>query len=416
MNKKSKKAYEKAMDYYEKGKINKALEVCELELAQNLRNSNILNFKGLLLYQRGELNEAITVWKFNKDINNDIVAQNYINNAMADKERLELYKEGEHALKQLKIDRALELFKRCSESDFNSIKVNTGIGLCYQKKGDFFKAKEYVDKALNLDKSAVTANILKKELEESIKYYNPQKSSEKIFRFVASLMIVIVLSFAGYSIVMKRNILMSQDKVHQNENDESEIKENIESKPEVIQKDIKNEPDTINNFNKEKVETLINNKDYDGIYDAIKDVKEESIGSDNREAYKQAIDLIKSDGVSKFYEYGLWYFNQGNYSDAKDQLDKAYKYCEGNNLKEHIIFYRASTTLKQSDNKAAIQQYEEYYNQYSDGSYIQEVLYELALLNNPENKDKSKYYANTLAEKYPNSLYVNDKIINIINN
>lgn len=122
------------MDYYEKGKLNKALEICEFELAKGLDNSDILNLKGLLLYQKGDLNEAITVWKLNKDINNDAVAQNYIKGTISDKKRLELYKEGEQALKQLKIDRALELFKMCAESDFNAIKVNTGLGLCYQKK------------------------------------------------------------------------------------------------------------------------------------------------------------------------------------------------------------------------------------------------------------------------------------------
>ena len=51
----------------------------------------------------------------------------------------------------------------------------------------------------------------------------------------------------------------------------------------------------------------------------------------------------------KFYDYGLWYFNQGNYVDAGISLDKAYTYCEGNNLKEHVLFYRASNSLKKSD-------------------------------------------------------------------
>ena len=137
MDKKSKKAYDKAMMYYEKGKINKALDVCESALSENLKNSAVLNFKGLLLYQKGELNEAITVWKINKDFNNDSMAKNYINDAKADEFRLQLYKEGEKQLKQFNIDKAIDIFKKCSESDFNAIKVSTALGLCYQKKRKF---------------------------------------------------------------------------------------------------------------------------------------------------------------------------------------------------------------------------------------------------------------------------------------
>ena len=122
---------------------------------------------------------------------------------------------------------------------------------------------------------------------------------------------------------------------------------------------------------------------------------------------------MKSKGVSKFYEYGLWYFNKNNYSDAKISLDKAYTYCEGNSLKEHILFYRASNSFKESDNQTALVQYEEYYNQYPKGIYVQETLYELALLSNAVDKGKSKTYANALINNFPNSIYINDNIVSI---
>ena len=34
--------------------------------------------------------------------------------------------------------------------------------MCYQKKGDLYRAKEYIDKALSIDKNAITAKLLKK--------------------------------------------------------------------------------------------------------------------------------------------------------------------------------------------------------------------------------------------------------------
>ena len=95
MNKKAEKAYNKAMDYYEKGKINKVLEICEEILSEGLDNATVLNFKGLLLYQKGRLSEAVTAWRIDQDINNDEIAGNYIKDSEADKNRLDLYKQGE---------------------------------------------------------------------------------------------------------------------------------------------------------------------------------------------------------------------------------------------------------------------------------------------------------------------------------
>ncbi|CAH0435011.1 Conserved hypothetical protein [Clostridium neonatale] len=134
MEKKSRKLYEKAMSLYEQGKIDNALDICELALSEELNNSSILNFKGMLLYQKGRLNEAITVWKLNKELNNDTIASNYIKDAQSDFERLDLYERSEEALKKLNIELALELLSRCALSDFNSIKVNTGLAICYQKR------------------------------------------------------------------------------------------------------------------------------------------------------------------------------------------------------------------------------------------------------------------------------------------
>jgi outer membrane protein assembly factor BamD (BamD/ComL family) len=132
--------------------------------------------------------------------------------------------------------------------------------------------------------------------------------------------------------------------------------------------------------------------------------------------YKQAIDLMKNQGISKFYEYGLWSFNQNNYSEARISFDKAYTYCEGSSIKEHILFYRASNSLKESNISIALTQYEEYYKQYPNGVYAQETLYELALLNKIVDKEKSKSYANSLINDFPGSIYINDNIASIVGN
>ena len=83
-------------------------------------------------------------------------------------------------------------------------------------------------------------------------------------------------------------------------------------------------------------------------------------------------------------------------------------------MKEHVLFYRASTSLKEENKQLALEQYEEYYKQYPKGVYTQEALYELALLMKNVDKEKSKYYANALINNFPSSIYINDNIVNIV--
>jgi len=395
-----------------------------------LDNPPALNFKGLLLYQKGNLNEAITAWKINKDLNDDDMAQNYIQDAMADEKRMDLYREGEQSLKQLKIDTALELFKRCAESDFNSIKVNIGIGMCYQKKGDFYRAKEYVDKALSIDKNAITAKIIEKELKEEGVYSEDKNSSKGFLIGITSLFVILAIAAGGYLIFSKfknkdftiniheakGNEVIDEKKNTTEDAKEAEVKEISEVKPETTSKEIVKEESKNTSFNKEKLKTLMENNDLDGVYEQLKEVKKESISSEDLTVYKQAIDLMKNQGIAKFYEYGLWSFNQNNYSEARISFDKAYTYCEGSSIKEHILFYRASNSLKESNIPIALAQYEEYYKQYPKGVYTQEALYELALLNKTVDKEKSKSYANSLINNFPSSIYINDNIVSIVKN
>lgn len=421
MNRKANRYYAKAMGNYEKGNINKALDICEEILMEGLHNPVVLNFKGLLLYQKGNLNEAITAWKINKELNNDDIAANYIKDAENDKERIDLYRQGEQALKQLKIDKALELFEKCAESDFNTIKVNTGIAMCYQKKGDLYRAKEYVEKALSIDKNAVTAKIIKKELKEDGIYLESQNSSKIVLITITILVLILGIAAGGYSILLKskeeNSVVISEeiaeDKINTENNDiqEEEIDNSNVAPAETVKEDSNIVP-----FDSGKIKTLIDNNDLDGLYVELKNLKEDSISNNDIEIYHQAINLMKTQGVSKFYEYGQWYFNQGEYSNAKSSFDKAYSYCEGNILKEHIIFYKASTSLRLEENQKALIEYEEYYNNYPKGVYVQEVLYELALLSNPQDKEKGKFYANVLITEFSGSIYINDNIVNILNN
>lgn len=423
MNKKAQKAYGKAMDYYEKGKINKALEICEEILSEGLDNAPVLNFKGLLLYQKGNLSEAVTVWRINQDINNDEMAGNYIKDSEADKNRLDLYKQGEKALNQLKIDNALEAFNRCAESDFNAIKVNIGIGMCYQKKGDFYRAKEYIDKALRIDESVVAAKIINKELKENGVYSEASNSSKGALIVITSLVVIAALTVGAYIVMTKLknkdifHVINEKNGIQASEEQKDKTGENKDDEQEKIQEGqadnsngIVKDEEQNKNINAERLKSLVAANDFDGIYEELKNVKTESVSSQDSEIYNKAVKLMENEGASKFYDYGLWYFNQGNYKDAGISLDKAYSYCEGNAYKQHILFYRASNSLKRRDERSALKQYEEYYSKYSKGVYTDEALYQLVLLTNEDDKAKSKQYASTLMNDFPRSIYANDKI------
>lgn len=416
MDNKNKKIYNKALDFHEKGEINKALDLCETALAENLGDSEILNFKGLMLYEKGLLKEAVTVWKINVDLNNDSMAKSYIRDAEYDEERIKIYKDAEQALKKSDINNALRLFFECAKSDFNCIKVNTGIAWCYQKNGDNYRAKEYVDKALKIDKDAVTANEIKRQLEDMDLYYGESKSHKGIGIICIAAAAVILFSLGGYLFMKKHNsnndISVNASKVVEEQiNDNKSNDEGIKA----IDDTEAAEESTENEFKSGSLLSAINNSDYNLMYEEVHNIKLDELNSDEKNLYNQAVSALKSDGTSNFYENGLLYFNQKDYDNARDQLEKAYEYSEGNYLEQHIIFYRGSTASEQGDKDLTLMMYEKYDQLYPNGPYIEGVLYELALLTSDNDVEKAKAYAQRLIDNYPQSIYINDKIIDIVN-
>lgn len=418
------KQYNKAMNFYNNGQMNRALEICENILANDLSCSEVLNLKGLMLYQKGLLKEAKIVWKLNCDINTDSVAKKYIEDCKSDDDRIEKYKDAEYNLKNMNIDKAMMLFRQCMESEFNSIKVNTGIAMCYMRKGDNYRAKEFIDKALHIDNEAVTANALKKDLINLGLYSNENRVSKKVLSVITVLFIIGAICVGGYSIYTKVSLNNSISK-DSSLNTEEDIKKDelLGSDSNKDTNDSDQEDQNLENeqidkkeaiFNNENVALLLKNKDVDKLYDEINMVNKETLSGQDLELYNNAIELLRTNGVSKFYEYGVWYFNNGNYNSAKVELEKAYKYCDKSDLKEHIVFYKGSTASQLGDNSEALKLYKEYYSLYPKGAYIEGVLYELALLTNTTNKNMGKEYARELVNNYPNSLYINDYIRDIV--
>ena len=445
MDKKSQKAYEKAMNLYESGEIDKALDICENALSEELNNSSFLNFKGLLLYQQGKLNEAITVWKLNEEFNKDVTASKYIRDSQKDFEKLNAYRDGEKALRNLNVDLAFSLFSTCLLSDFNLIKVNTGLAACYQKKGNYDKALQHIERVLQVDKNYEEAIRLKKEILEFSNKKPEKSTSKKALTFITAIFIIIVLCGAGFAIYMRitnehlfNNALASllnnndnvnsanenKDKIDKKDNqiedtktkDNEKAESNSNKESEPIETEQPKESNSSKIFDKDKVEQMISSSDVDGLCDELKGVNKDNILDSDMYLYRQAIDLINEKGVVNYYNKGLEYYNEKKYEDAEVQFNRAYDFCENNSYKEHILFYRASNFMKLSKTQEAVKQYEEYYKEYPKGVYSEGVLYELILLYDSHDKDKSRQYANELVNNFPKSIYINDNVRNVLNN
>ena len=158
------KIYERAMDNYQRGYIDKALEQCEKGISLNLKDVRLLNLKGMLLYIKGDLKGAIAVWQINSHYNNDEISKIYLNDAKKDEEKLKLYSLAESDIREFKIDDALEKLEKCRVSDFNSINVNNALAICYLKKGNYLRAMEFNEKALNINKEGKTALEIKNQI------------------------------------------------------------------------------------------------------------------------------------------------------------------------------------------------------------------------------------------------------------
>lgn len=378
MKNKDKREYEKALNLYNNGHIDKAIETCELGISRNLGDSNLLNLKGLLLYLKGDLEEAISLWKINKYHNNDDIAKAYLKDIQRDFNRRDLFKDAEELIRNLNIDEALEILKVCKESDFNSISVNNALAICYMKKAQYIECREYIDKVFLLDKYNIDAKSIKKEIDEILNINNK--------RIVVKSIILTAIIF----IIVTSGILIRG-------RFQGEYKNNTDDYLGIVNENI-----SVNNLENSLI-TIDDNKEESNI----------KIENKDNNSDKQTLD---QDQIRENYIKATNLFDEENYDNAKDILEQTVLYSEKNHLNDDITFLLASVNEKLGDNNEAIKYFEKYISVYENGNYIEESYYKVSLLYKDLNKEKSKYYAEELVNKFPNSIYNNTNIKDILNN
>lgn len=374
------KIYNKAMDYYQRGELKKAIEKCEEGISINLKNSNLLNLKGLLLYLKGDLNGAIAVWKINRDYNNDEISKVYIKDSKRDEDKLRIYEWAQQDIKELRIEDALLKLNKCSESDFNSINVNISFAICYLRKGDYILAREYNERALKINSQDKMAISVKQQINAFTE--NPvDKFKSNITKIAVSFVTLAVIVTAVYIFLDKRNEENLVDKVMPQE----EVRQE-EAKPEEIK--------------------VIDTEQGSNI------TEEDSVEKESTPIKE----LLTDEEVQEEYVKGSDYFEANDYSKAIEVLNNAYNNSGESYLKDDILFFLASSYDKNNSRIEAIKYYEEYVANYSNENYIQEVYYNLALNYKDTDINKSKEYAKVIKEEYEDSMYYNSKIKEIISN
>ncbi len=413
---KSKKNYMKAMNYYYEGNFEKALIYCEKSLELGRGNSAALNLKGLLLYLKGDLEEARNQWKINYRLNNDDVARKYLEDSNKDKENLKLFNEGKAAFAQLKIKEALELFKNCEKSHFNFINLNNYLAQCYIKLGQYNNAEKHINEVLKTDKNNKMATETVKLMNDLgvIKY--KKKYSNKIL-VGSSIALILLISLSIYTFIKvsyNKNNLIVEDNNKKNNEQKQELSVKEEKEEEINKNKVEENKKEENKFPFEELKVHIDNSKYDDIIKILKDYKNSVLNDNEKQMYIKASNFINKEAIKVYYDKAEEFRNKGDYKNSIKELEKIYEFSEGNYLYEHIIYMLALSYEKESDITTSIKYYEIYANKFKGGDYIENVIYNLAVLNENTNIEKSKKYANEIINKFPYSQFNNSKIENIL--
>lgn len=385
MKSKDNRTYEKALRLYNNGYIDKAIDICKMGINRNLSNSKLLNLKGLLLYLKGDLEEAVALFKINRHFNNDDISSSYLKDIEKDYERLDLYNKAVECINNFEIDEAIELLDLCTESDFNSINVNKYLAICYLRKGDYLKSHENLSKLIEIDKANVYAKEINKELNNALEI----KDSSLMKKIIPVALLIILSIFITIFIKDKFSNKYNEDNIKA-----EEVQNNIE----------------VNNSHNENNSNQINGENGNN----------EEVNNENREETSEKedkgeeIEVLTKEQIRESYIKASSYYEDNNIEEAKAVLEKVLPSAEKSYLRDDIMFLLASTYENINDVDKAINYYDFYIEEYEGGSYIQEAYYRAALIYKDRNNEKSKTYALKLKDNYPNSIYNNSKIQEII--
>nr|WP_307905908.1 hypothetical protein [Clostridium botulinum] len=206
---KIKKLYTKAFTKYERGYIDDAIDVCEEIMSLNMKHRPSINLKGLLYYFKGDLQSASVLWKLNYEVNNDKVSKKYLDGLKEDEKIFSVYVSAIEYIRKNRFNDALDLLRKCKESDYNRINVDNNIATCYIKLGEYNKAVECVNRVLEIDvKNPIAIKNKKKLMKQGINknFVKPRKSNLVFISVIVILLIGVGIASKDFVAKKIKNI------------------------------------------------------------------------------------------------------------------------------------------------------------------------------------------------------------------
>ncbi|NFJ22634.1 tetratricopeptide repeat protein, partial [Clostridium botulinum] len=300
---KSRKIYTKALDNFNNGNIDKALDLCEKSISMDLKNNSAINLKGLLYYLKGDLISCKNLWKMNYHTNKDTVSYKYLQDAKLDEQFLKKYANAITLIKNNDIEGAIDLLKQCEKTDFNRINVCNNLAMCYIKLGKYNNALEYYEKALSIDKNNDISINIKKELYK--KGLIKKHKGKKIL--IAILVISIISSISIYLFnkfnktknisEMKNNKITSKESKNKSNIPKKEEVKKTETKKQEIKKEERIDIQNLNNY--------IEKKNYIQLYNIYSNYKNKNLDVNSKSVLVKAEKLLKEEGVEYFYNTAM---------------------------------------------------------------------------------------------------------------
>ncbi|NEZ46661.1 hypothetical protein FDF74_05460 [Clostridium niameyense] len=412
---KSKKLYFKALELINKGYIDKALDCCEKSIAVDIKNSSAINLKGLLYYLKGDLISAKKLWKMNYSSNKDEIAHKYLNGMKFDEKLLKKYADAVLLKKKSSIREAIDLFKQCEESDFNSINVSNNISECYLKLGKYTDALEYNNKVIAIDKNNECGKNIRKILTKRKVVKSDRK---KICKIVVGIILIISVFTSTLMFTFNsefKNKYLGNIKLKKEPKKVTSKKQVPQNKSKKVEnKSIKKESNL--KFNADEAKEGLNKKDYNKLYNIYNYWKDKDLNINDKSILIKVEDVLKEEGIQYMYNNALNLLKDNKFKESNECLLKAYSFGYINYLYPHIIYLLGTNYEAMENISEAIKYYEQYDNKFNKDNYEEVVLYKLCILYEKIDNNKSKNYANRLINQYPSSIYNNSNIKRVLNN
>ncbi|KMT21101.1 tetratricopeptide repeat protein [Clostridium cylindrosporum] len=395
-------------DLINKRKVTNDLECLKediISLNKENKISNIFKLTACYYMYQGKFTQGLSLINLARDIEDkdkDSIITNveilnefiFKYNLSVDITKLENYKE------------ACEILESYYQNNIRLERGDQLLIILYDSLKQSRKSKQVLDSIYNICNNALFHYEIGKK-----KIYNKNKLQVVVG--------IVLLLFIGTGAVYSK---LLPKKTNTKKSIPAVVQEKVDKGSNVVKTEIKSNKSLENKEKSVDIKTLkamvgsiTNNKNIEDINKQLKILE-----VDDKLRNSKEYQSIKKEYIEKrqvyYYNQGRQSFKSGSIDKAISELRLAYSDKIGVYLEPHIVYYLASAINKKNA-KDSLKYYKEYIQKYrkADKSYYEEALYNLAIINwDLNNKTEAKKYSRTLKNKFPKSMYNNEKIKNIL--